>query len=219
MLISFKNISSAIVCGLILTSAAAEAADVTLLSGFYRRSSPKIDGKSTGSTSEISVGGRYTDELTTETAWLGGAEIAIRNYSASRDLPSPDNSVGMVIRGGARYYFKPFAEAIVPYLSGIASIVNTKSATWVTDGYNQTTISGLYYGGNAGIRSGLGGNFFVELEIPLFESPLFSATEVERVRKVGTETVTSKEESTDTALYATTVAPITEIRLGLGMKL
>ncbi len=210
---------SALALIVLTVSTSALAADVTLLSGFYQRSSPKIEGKNTGSTSTISLGGRYTDDLTTDMAWIGGAEIALRSYSGSGGTPTPDNSVGMVLRGGARHYFKPFADAIVPYVSGIASLVNTKTAVWVTDGYNQTTTSGLYYGGNAGIRTGLGGDFFVEVEIPLFESPLFAVTETESVRKVGNDTVTTKQESTDTALFVDTSAPITEIRLGLGMKL
>ncbi len=204
---------------LALGASSSMAADLTLLSGFYRRSSPKIEGKNTGSTSIINLGGRYTDDLTSETAWIGGAEIDLRSYSGSGGVPAPDNSVGITISGGARYYFKPFAESVVPYVSGIARIVNTKEAEWVQGGYNQTTTSGLYYGGNAGIRSGLGGNFFVELEIPLFDSPLFSATETERVREVAGVTTTSKEESTDTALYVSSVANITKVRIGLGMKL
>lgn len=219
MLFGSKLFRSSLVVVFLMTSGVLHAADVTLLSGFYQRTSPKIEGKSTGSTSTISLGGRYSDDLTTEMAWIGGAEIALRSYSGSGGIPTPDNSVGMVIRGGARHYFKPFADAIVPYVSGIASLVNTKTAEWATDGYNQTTTSGLYYGGNAGIRSGLGGEFFVEVEIPLFESPLFAVTETEAVRKVGNDTVTTKQESTDTALFVNTAAPLTAIRLGLGMKL
>lgn len=219
MLTSSRFVRSILPIAALFAATSSMAADVTLLSGFYERTSPKIEGKNTGSTSTVSLGGRYTDDLTSDTAWIGSANIALRSYTGSGDIPTPDNSVSMTIGGGARYYFKPFAEAIVPYVSGIATIVNKKSATWVAGGYNQTSTSGLYYGGNAGIRSGLGGSFFVELEIPLFESPLFAATETEEVRRVANETTTTKEESTDTALYVDSVARITEVRLGLGMKL
>jgi hypothetical protein len=219
MLFSLRLIGTTLALATLMGASSSMAADVTVVSGFYERSSPKFEGKNTGSTSKVSLGGRYTDDLTSESAWIGGAEIALRSYSGSGGIPTPDNSVSMTITGGARYYFKPFAEAIVPYVSGTATIINSKSSDWVPEGYNQTTTSGLYYGGNAGIRSGLGGSFFVELEIPLFQSPLFSVTELERVRKGVDGTITTKEESTDTALYVSSVAPITKVQLGLGMKL
>ena len=195
------------------------AADITLLSGFYQKSSEKIDGVTKGSTSLVSLGGRFSDDLNTDTAWIGEGAIKMRSYAASGGSPSPDNSMGVTIGGGVRYYFKPFATAVVPYVSGIAKVTSDKSAKWTTTGYEQTSISGLYYGANAGIRAGLGDNFFVELELPFFESPLFSVAKTETVRQSGGTTTTSKEENTETALYVSSVAKITDARLGIGMKL
>jgi hypothetical protein len=195
------------------------AADVTLVSGFYQKSSEKIDGKTKGSTSVFGAGGRFSDDLNTDMAWIGQGDLEMKSYTASAGIPSPDNALGMEVGGGVRYYFKPFAPAVVPYVSGIASVLSDKDVVWKTDGYVQTSTSGLYYGANAGIRAGLGGDVFIELEIPVFKSPLFAVTKEETVKQVGDQTTTTKEESTDTALYVSSVGKITDARLGIGMKL
>ena len=195
------------------------AADITLVSGFYQKSSDKIDGKTKGSTSIFGAGGRYSDDLNTDTAWIGLADVKMKSYTAAAGIPSPDNSFGMEVGGGVRYYFKPFATAIVPYVSGIAKILNDKEVEWLPEGYQQTSKSGLYYGANAGIRAGLGEDIFIELELPFFTSPLFAVTKVEKTTQVGEGTSTSKEESTDTALYVSSVGNITDVKVGIGMKL
>ena len=202
-----------------LTHSNVFAADLTMTSGFYQKFNTKIEGKSKGSTSLVSVGGRYSDDLNSDMSWLGEGAVKMRSYAASGGVPSPDDSVGILISGGARYYFKPFSEAVVPYVSGIATIKSDKDATWTTTGYRQTTTSGLYYSANAGIRAGLGGNFFVELELPFFESPLFAVKKTETVEQTGQATSSTKEEETETALYVSSVAKITDARLGIGMKL
>lgn len=195
------------------------AADVTLISGFYEKSNEKIDGKTKGSISTVSLGGRFSDDLNTDTAWIGEADINMRSYAASSGALAPDNSVGIMIGAGARYYFKPIATAVVPYASGIARVKSDKAARWSDTGYVQVSQSGLYYGANAGIRAGLGDNFFVELELPFFESPLFAVTKTESVTQVGNSSTTSKDENTETALYVSSVAKFTDARLGVGMRL
>ena len=200
-------------------SSGLHAADVTLVSGFYQKSSEKIDGKTKGSTSVFGAGGRFSDDMNTEMAWIGQGDLKMKSYTASAGIPSPDNALGMEIGGGVRYYFMPFATAVVPYVSGIASVLSHKDVEWTTDGYVQTSTSGLKYGANAGIRAGLGGDVFIELEIPVFTSPLFAVTKVETVEQVGDQTTTTKEESTDTALYVSSVGRITDATLGIGMKL
>ncbi len=197
----------------------AYAADITLVSGFYQKSSDKIDGKTKGSTSVFGAGGRFSDDLNTDMAWIGQADLKMKSYTASAGIPSPDNGLGMEVGGGVRNYFKPFATAIVPYVSGIVVISTNGDVLWTKEGYIQTSTSGLYYGANAGIRAGLGGDFFIELELPLFTSPLFAVTKAETVKQVGDSTTTTKEESTDTALYVSSTGHLTDARLGIGMKL
>jgi hypothetical protein len=195
------------------------AADVTLVSGFYQKENEKIDGKTKGSISTVSLGGRFSDDLNTDTAWIGQGNLNLRSYTASGGTPTPDNSVGMTVGGGARFYFKPIATAVVPYVDGIATLRSDKSARWNDLGYTQVTKSGLYYGANAGIRAGLGENFFVELELPFFESPLFAVTKTETVEQVGDAKTTSTEENTETALYVRSSANLMDARLGVGMRL
>ena len=197
----------------------AMAADITLVSGFYKKSNEKINGNSKGSVSTISLGGRYQDDLSSETAWIGQGAVNLKSYTGSSGTLAPDNSVGILIGGGIRYYFKPFATSVVPYVSGVANLQNDKSAKWTDTGYVQTTESGLYYGANAGIRAGLGDNFFVELELPFFSSPLFAVTKTETVTQTGNTSTSSKNETTETALYASSSGQLNDVRLGVGMKL
>jgi hypothetical protein len=227
MLIKLKNSSpkttlnqlafAAAAC--VAISTGAFAADITLVSGFYKKSSEKIDGKTKGSTSEFGAGGRFSDDLNTDMAWIGLADLRMKSYTASAGIPSPDNALGMEVGGGVRNYFKPFATAVVPYVSGIVWVKSDKQVAWKTDGYVQTSTSGLYYGANAGIRAGLGGDIFIELELPLFTSPLFAVSKVETVKQVDTTTTSSKDESTDTSLYVSSVGHITDAKLGIGMKI
>jgi hypothetical protein len=197
----------------------ARAADVTFLSGIYEKSSAKVDGSSKGSTSTVSLGGRFSDDLTTETAWVAEGDLRLISYSVTGGGPTPDNALGLKIGGGSRFYFKPIVEAVVPYATGIVTLRSEKSVQWLSSGYRETTKSGLYYGANAGIRAGLGSNFFVELEFDFFESPLFAVTKTETVSTTGGVTATSKDETTETSLFAKSSVKFDEAKVGIGMLL
>lgn len=195
------------------------AADVTFLSGIYQKSSDKVDGSSRGSTSTLSFGGRFSDDLTTETAWVAEGDLRLISYSAAAGSPTPDNAMGLKLGGGSRYYFKPIVEAVVPYATGIVTLKNEKKLEWLANGYSETTKSGLYYGANAGIRAGLGNNFFVELEFDFFESPLFAVTKVETVTSTDGVNNTAKNETTESAIFAKSSVKFDEAKIGVGMLL
>ncbi len=195
------------------------AADVTLVSGFYQKESNKIDSQSVGSTSTISLGGRFSDDLTESVAWLGEANVKMRSYTAAAGRVTPDNGVGLSVGGGARNYFKAFTAGVVPYVSGMATIVSDKASIWTSSGYVQTSKTAILYGASAGIRAGLGGNFFVELDLPIFESPFFAVTKTETFVQAGTAVTSSSQESTETAIFVDSTAKLMNARLGLGMKL
>jgi hypothetical protein len=197
----------------------ANAADVTFLSGIYQKSSAKVDGSSRGSTSTVSLGGRFSDDLTTETAWVAEGDIRLISYSVTGGGPTPDNALGLKVGGGSRFYFKPIVEAVVPYATGIVTMRSEKSVQWLVNGYKETTKSGLYYGANAGIRAGLGSNFFVELEFDFFESPLFAVTKTETVSSNAGVTATSKDETTETSIFAKSSVKFDEAKVGIGMLL
>lgn len=212
-----------LVCGLLLSLgffvSPANAADVTFLSGVYQKASDKVDGSSRGSTSTLSFGGRFSDDLTTETAWVAEGDLRFISYSAAAGGPSPDNALGLKLGGGSRFYFKPIVEAVVPYATGIVTIKSEKALLWLANGYSETTKSGLYYGANAGIRAGLGNNFFIELEFDFFESPLFAVTKVETVTSIGGAKSTSKNETTESAIFAKSSVKFDEAKIGIGMLL
>jgi hypothetical protein len=215
-LIAKLNVAAGI---LAFSANAAYAADVTMVSGFYKKSNVKIEGKTKGYSSTVSFGGRYQDDLSTDTAWIGQTSVKMRSYTGSNGNLAPDNSVSILVGGGIRYYFQPFTTAVVPYVSGIVNLQNEKNAKWTATGYTETTESGLYYGANAGIRAGLGEKFFVELEMPFFFSPLFGVTSTETVTQTGDTSTRTKDESTDTSLFASSSGSINDVRLGVGMKL
>lgn len=208
---------SFLVVGILSTPAV--AADVTFLSGIYQKSSDKVDGSSRGSTSTLSLGGRFSDDLTTETAWVAEGDLRLISYSAAAGSPSPDNAMGLKLGGGSRYYFKPIVEAVVPYATAIVTLKSEKALQWLSTGYSETTKSGLYYGANAGIRAGLGNNFFVELEFDFFESPLFAVTKVETVTSAGGVNSTAKNETTESAIFAKSSVKFDEAKIGIGMLL
>ncbi len=212
------SVAIAVLAGTVVASDA-QAADVTMVSGFYQKENQKIDGKTKGSISKISLGGRFSDDLNTNTAWIGEGDLNMRSYTASGGVPTPDNSVGLTVGGGVRYYFKPIATAVVPYAAAMAWIKNDKEASYTDTGYTQTSTSGVFYGANAGIRAGLGDNFFVELELPFFQSPLFSVTKTEKVDQIGGSKSTATDENTETALFVQSSARLMDARLGVGMRL
>jgi len=108
----------------------------------------------------------------------------------------------------------------VPYATGIVTLKSEKELEWLSDGYLQTTKSGLYYGANAGIRAGLGSSFFVELEFDFFESPLFAVTKAETVKsKDGGGTNTQKNETTEMSLFAKSSVKFDQAKIGIGMLL
>lgn len=197
----------------------AHAADVTFLSGIYQKSSDKVEGVSAGSTSTLSVGGRFSDDLTTETAWVAEGDLRLISYSAASGVPSPDNAMGLKIGGGSRYYFKPIVEAVVPYATGIVTLKSEKGLQWLVGGYQETSKSGLYYGANAGIRAGLGNNFFVELEFDFFESPLFAVTKTEKVAVNAGVKTTTKNETTESSIFAKSSVNFNQAKIGIGMLL
>ena len=210
------------VSGLFLTAAlvssAASAAEVSLVSGLYKKSSTKADGKNAGSTSTIGASGRYHDDLGGSMAWYGSAGLLLNSYTAPDGRSSPDNGVSLSVGGGVRHYFKPFGTAVVPFGAMGADIRNTKKVEWTTGGYNETTTNGLYYTGIVGLRAGLDSNFFVELELPLFDSSLFSVAKTDQVDESTGTKVSKKTEVTTTELWVDTQSAVTKTMFSIGYK-
>lgn len=198
-------------------SLAAHAADVSLISGVYQKESSKIEGATAGSTSTFGGRGRFHDDLGESLAWYGEGGLEAQSYSAPNGRKSPSNVFNVEIGGGVRHYFKPFATAVVPYASAGASVRNMKAVDWRTSGYQEITTNGLYYNAAVGVRAGLDSNFFVELELPLFDRALFAVAKKVTVVD-GPPSSEAKEEVTYNELWVGSSAKLTDARVAVGYK-
>jgi hypothetical protein len=192
-------------------------ADVTLISGVYKQEKTKINGSNAGGQSEISAGARYHEDLSTQVAWFGQAQLAFRDYRGADDRKAPDNSTGIAIGGGLRRYFANFPQGVAPFVAGVVAVKNDKTAVFTQGGYVETSENGLFYGATLGLRLGLDTPFFAELELPIFESALIASVKEETYSETTKET--TKKEGTRTELFASSRAPLTHIMVGVGMRL
>ncbi len=91
---------------------------------------------------------------------------------------------------------------------------------WGDKGYSETTTNGLFYDAAIGIRTGLDANFFIDLELPLFDRALFA---VAKKTSVSDATATSpasetKDETTYNELWVSSTASLMAARVALGYK-
>lgn len=201
-----------------LLSTGAFAAEVSLVSGVYKKAATKVDGKNSGSTSMFGAGGRYHDDLGGSMAWYGSAGVLFNSYTAPDGRSSPDNAVNLSVGGGVRHYFKPFGAGVVPFGSVGGEIRNGKSVKWTSAGYDETSTNGLFYMGTVGLRAGLDSNFFVEIELPLIDSALFSVAKTNSVDESGPAKVEKKSETTNTELWVDSQKAITSTMFAVGYK-
>lgn len=196
------------------------ASEVSAVAGLYSSKSSKTEGASNGGESAYTISGRYHDALTTTTAWFVNAGLDLRTYQAPDGGTSPDNYTGFLVGGGLRKYFTPFSTYVVPYLAGSAryrtyQTVSVSSA----NNYTQTKYAGIYYGGAAGVRIGLDQSFFLELEIPFFDSALFATVTEDKTTTAAGVTTKTRTVTTYNELYADTSENMTAMTIGIGMKL
>ena len=194
-----------------LAPIAAQASEVSAVSGLFRNEKIKVNGADAGSRQAIDLAARYADVLSDRMHWFGEVGIGMRSYSSGPGGTSPDDSTSIGLLGGVRYYFPGFATSVVPFLSGKAGYENQKEATQAAGVWTETDRSGLVYYASAGFRMMLDRTFFLDLEADFFESYLFGTEK--------TETGTTKTETTRTELYADSKGSILNATIGVGMKL
>ena len=191
-----------------------------MVSGLFKNESNKVDGSNAGGKSEINVGARYHDDLATNMAWFGHGAISLKSYKAGSNTEAPDNSTGIVVGGGVRWYFTPFNASAVPFASAMGSYQNDKEVeNNSASSFTEIESSGLYYAGSGGVRIGMDTRYWVELETVIFNSALFAAEKSLRSDTVNGVTTTTKRESTKTELFVESFAPITSTLVSFGMKL
>lgn len=195
-------------------SAYSTAAEISLIHGVYKQSEVK-DGLSK---SDISLGGRYSEQFAEHQYWFAQADLSIKTYSGGS--PTPSNSNNLSIAGGMRQYFDRFSERIAPFASAVASFKDKMDATQQLGSVTEVSLSGLYYGADLGMRFSLSTDFFLDLSTPIFESALFATekTTVKTQDNNGNTTETTQEISHN-ELYINTQGAFASLVVSFGMRL
>lgn len=194
------------------------AADVSMVSGLYKKSESEFNGNDAGGSSTIEVGGRYGDMIDGHLGWFGQALLAMRSYDAPSGVDEPSDSTSLSLGGGVRYIGKRWNESAIPFLWGMGSYRNEKTAELGGGAYSETETNGLFYSGGVGLRLTVDTAFFVDLETPLFESALFATSKTKTPSTTPGTSGTESEESRN-ELYAKTYAPFASLVVSLGVKI
>ncbi|MEY4631684.1 MAG: hypothetical protein RIQ81_1804 [Pseudomonadota bacterium] len=198
-----------------LASTSLFAAELTVGSLAFSSQKIKADKTDAGSKSVFGVNGRYHDTLSQTMSWYAIGGIKANSYSSGASGLAPDNSMGIIVGGGARYYFSPFSPSAVPF-GFIGGSFNVDSdATFDGNGYTETTKNGIYHSAGLGLRMALDEMLFFELESAFYETPLYAVEKTTSVTAAGE----SKSERTTMQLFAQTFGPFNNVFLSLGVRL
>jgi hypothetical protein len=204
-------------CCAIILAGSASAAELSLVSGFYRTESAESQGEDTGRKTVIDVAGRFSEVLDGPVFWYAEGSVSLKNYSRGAASAAPDSSTGIAAGGGLRYYFAKLSDSWAPYGLAYGRVQSEKDATYQVGGFTETDKNGLYYGTNFGIRLNLQREFFVDFETPLFKSALF-ATEKEETTTYGSPNTTSELTRKKTELYVNSAGAFSDVLVALGMR-
>lgn len=189
----------------------AQAAEISLLSGLYQSEESESGGANAGGKTTISAGGRFSEQLDGNLFWFAQGGLILRSFKEDAAGNAPSNSTSLNAGGGMRYYFAKLSENVSPFAYGMGEFKSDKDGMGATE----TEKNGLYYSAAFGIRLGLGTDFFVDFEVPLFESALF-ATETETTTTAAGKT---ENETKKTELYVNTTGGLMSCQVALGMRL
>ncbi len=190
--------------GVFFVSSTALAANLSLVSGFYKKSEPDAGF----GTSQVSLGARLGFGASQNKQWYGEARFGSVSYSGDG---APDGSTTISIGGGQYYFLRSFGSGVRSYLSWLVGYLNEESELNAT---SKTKSSGLFYGGNAGFRFDLSSSFFFDLNANLFESALM-ATDTTEVTAGGTS---SKSETKRTELYMDSFGGVDDLTFSVGIE-
>lgn len=208
----------------------AAAAEVSMVSGFYRSEATETTDPASGSTvsagkkSTIDIGGRFADQLDTHMFWFGQGMLTLKSYEKGDVGTAPSDTTSLSLGGGVRYYFGKLSESISPFVYGLGQYKNEQDGEVTTVDAGATAVAasveteknGLFYGAAFGIRLSLGPDFFVDMETPLFESALFATETEETTPATGAK---QTDETKKTELYANTSGALSSVVIALGMRL
>ena len=190
--------------GLLTGAASLQAAEVSLVSGLYKSDSEQKANFDDGKQQQFEVGARFSDALDQRTWWFVTALVQLKSYDKGSLPSSPDDSTGIDVSGGLRYYFNKLGESIAPFAEGQVAFRDLHSVAYPAggDAYDQSETNGLYYGASFGLRFNLAREFFVDLQSTLFDSALFATQKTDHVTFPGGVKTVSTDQTKRTELYA-----------------
>lgn len=202
-----------------LYSSASHGQEISLLSGFYQTAETDNNGSDGGKKTTISLGARYSDQITSRLHWYGEGQLAIKSYGKNAAGVAPTNSTGLTVGGGVRHYFGKLGDHFATYASAGGRYKSDKDGTFNGNSTSTTEMNGLYYEAGFGLRLYLGSQYFCDFEVPLFESALFATETVTTETSAGGAVTKSEVETKKTELYATTSGSLSKAVVSLGIKL
>lgn len=197
----------------------AQAAELSLVSGFFRTEEREVADADAGKKTTIDVGGRFSEQLDGQLFWFGQGMLTLKSYDKGDVGDAPSDSTSLNAGGGIRYYFAKLSENVSPFAYGVALFKNEKDGSATGVSIEETETNGLFYGAHFGIRLGLGTDFFVDFETQLFESALFANETTETETVTATGTTKSQDETKKTELYVNTTGALQSCVIALGMRL
>ena len=207
-----------VAAGLFCASTSALASpEVSVLSGAFRNAVYKTNDASSFSMTQFGAGLRYADRIDGPWYWYAEGELGLINYSKSGAPIVPSNTANLGLGGGIRYYFQKLSDRIEPYALASGSFRSEQVATPVSNGYTETDKNGLYYRADFGIRISLQKEFFVDFEVPLFDSALFATEKDTKADFSGAGTKSSSEKQR-IELFAKSTGSFNGMNVALGYR-
>ena len=202
----------------LLSGPALAASELSLLSGLYRNASYKSGDTNSGSMSDLGLGLRFAQPIQGRLYWFTQGNLDLRGYSKGSAAGAPSNSVNLEAGGGIRYYFDKLSDRVEPYVLAGGLFRTDKVATQNGQGYTEVDKNGLYYHADFGIRFSLQKEFFVDFEVPLFESALFATEKTINAVYSGNGTTTTSNEKQRFELFAQSTSPFNGMNVALGLR-
>ncbi|MCX6105756.1 MAG: outer membrane beta-barrel protein [Proteobacteria bacterium] len=191
--------------------------EVSFLSGAFRNAVYKSNDSTSFSTTQFGAGLRYADRIDGPWYWYAEGALELINYSKSAAPIVPSNTANLGLGGGIRYYFEKLSDRVEPYALASGSFRSEQIATPAANGYTETDKNGLYYRADFGIRISLQKEFFVDFEVPLFDSALF-ATEKDIQADFSGEGTKSSSEKQRIELFAKSTGSFNGMNVALGYR-
>lgn len=185
------------------------ASEISFVSGGLKSETTK-DATSELDVFEVSLSGRYLErnQYDSESAAYYYGGISVYSYDGTT---APNDSLGLTLGIGSRFYGSEFTPRIRPYLSLYGEVET--SEVYFETGSRTVETTGINYGMILGFKFDFYENIFFELESNIFQGSLMRSTTV--------ETPGGETETTAYELFASTSSEYSlgMMSIGIGMVL